>query len=135
MGTPIHPGSPRPGSFNLSRRRDTDGGDVNRGTDKLAARSHRRWKPLLFLALFAGGVYVLLAGESGYLQVEARRTELQLLQNEVESLRARNDSLRTLLELLRNDTGYLEKVAREEYGMKRPGEQIYRIPDEGGKAE
>ena len=89
----------------------------------------------MFLALFAGGVYVLFAGESGYLQVEGRRTELQLLQNEVESLRARNDSLRTLLELLRKDAGYLEKVAREEYGMKKPGEQIYRIPDEVGKAE
>ena len=89
----------------------------------------------MFLALFAGGVYVLFAGESGYLQVEGRRTELQLLQNEVESLRARNDSLRTQLELLRNDAGYLEKVAREEYGMKKPGEQIYRIPDEVGKAE
>ena len=39
------------------------------------------------------------------------------------------------LELLRNDIGYLEKVAREEYGMKKPGEQIYRIADEVGKAE
>ena len=108
---------------------------MNRGTDKLAARSHRRWKQLLFLALFAGGLYVLFAGESGYLQVEARRTELQLLRYEVESLRAQNDSLRTLLERLRNDIGYLEKVAREEYGMKKPGEQVYRIPDETGKAE
>ena len=135
MGTPIHPGSRRPGSFNLSPRRDTDGGGVNRGTDKLAARSHRRWKQLLFLALFAGGLYVLFAGESGYLQVEARRSELQLLRYEVESLRARNDSLRTLLERLRNDIGYLEKVAREEYGMKKPGEQVYRIPDETGKVE
>ena len=108
---------------------------MNRGTDKLAARSHRRWKQLLFLALFAGGGYILFAGESGYLQVEARRTELQLLRNEVEALRARNDSLRTMLDLLRNDPGYLEKVAREEFGMKKPGEQIYRIPEEVGKAE
>ena len=108
---------------------------MNRGTDKLAARSHRRWKLLLLLALFSGGVYVLFAGDSGYLQVEARRTELQLLQDEIESLRVQNDSLRTLLELLRNDIGYLEKVAREEYGMKKPGEQIYRIADEVGKAE
>ena len=111
---------------------------MNRGNDKLAARSHRRWKQLLFLALFAGGVYIvyiLVAGESGYLQVEARRTELQLLRNEVDALRAQNDSLRTLLELLRSDIGYLEKVAREEYGMKKPGEEVYRIPEETGKAE
>jgi cell division protein FtsB len=108
---------------------------MNRGNDKLAARSHRRWKQLLFLALFAGGVYILVAGESGYLQVEARRTELQLLRNEVNALRAQNDSLRTQLELLRSDIGYLEKVAREEYGMKKPGEEVYRIPEETGKAE
>ena len=108
---------------------------MNRGTDKLAARSHRRWKQLLFLALLAGGLFVLFAGESGYLQVEARRSELKLLQKEIVSLRAQNDSLRTLLELLRNDSGYLEKVAREEYGMKKPGEEIYRVPDEAEKAE
>ena len=108
---------------------------MNRGNDKLAARSHRRWKQLLFLALFAGGVYLLVAGESGYLQVEARRTELRLLRNEVDALGAQNDSLRTLLELLRSDIGYLEKVAREEYGMKKPGEEVYRIPEETGKAE
>ncbi len=108
---------------------------MNRGNDKLAARSHRRWKQLLLLALFAGGVYILVAGESGYLQVEARRTELRLLRNEVDALGAQNDSLRTLLELLRSDIGYLEKVAREEYGMKKPGEEVYRIPEETGKAE
>ena len=108
---------------------------MNRGTDKLAARSHRRWKQLFFLALFAGGVYILVAGDSGYLQVKARRTELQLLRNEVDAMRAQNDSLRTLLDLLRNDIGYLEKVAREEYGMKKPGEQIYRLPDEAGRGE
>ena len=108
---------------------------MNRGTDKLAARSHRRWKQLLLLALFAGGVYILFAGESGYLQVEARRTELQLLQKEVEALRTQNDSLRTMLDLLQNDAAYLEKVAREEFGMKKPGEEIYPIPDEAGKGE
>ena len=39
------------------------------------------------------------------------------------------------MELLRNDIGYLEKVAREEYGMKKPGEQVFRIRDGAEKAE
>ena len=45
------------------------------------------------------------------------------------ALKAQNDSLRNVLNLLEGNLEYLEKIAREEYGMKKPGERIYRIPE------
>ena len=40
------------------------------------------------------------------------------------------DSLRQEIERLRGDTVAIEKVARERYGMVRPGERIFTV-DEG----
>ncbi len=40
------------------------------------------------------------------------------------------DSLRSEIELLEEDSGAIERVARERYGMIRPGEQIYMVDEE-----
>jgi cell division protein FtsB len=42
---------------------------------------------------------------------------------EVERLRARADSLE-------NDSATIERIARERWGMIRPGERLYRFADE-----
>lgn len=39
------------------------------------------------------------------------------------------DSLRAEIELLENDSGAIERVARERYGMIRPGEKIYMVDE------
>ena len=44
-------------------------------------------------------------------------------------LKAVNDSLRQVLWMLENDLDFVEKVAREQYGMVKPGERVYRVRD------
>lgn len=102
---------------------------MNRSRGRLAARTHRRLTLLLMLVVVGAGLYVLVAGESGYLEVRERRAELKRLRGEVQTLRSQNDSLQTVMRLLAEDLEYLEKVAREEYGMKKPGERVYRLPN------
>ena len=53
--------------------------------------------------------------------------ELEKWEWRVQQLEAQNDSLRVVLEKLETDLDYIEKVAREEYGMAKKGERIYRI--------
>ena len=53
----------------------------------------------------------------------------------VHRLEAQNDSLRAVLEKLETDLDYIEKVAREEYGMAKKGERIYRIQRAAKKEE
>ncbi|GBD06655.1 Cell division protein FtsB [bacterium HR21] len=47
-----------------------------------------------------------------------------------EELVRRADSLAQRLRQLRSDSTELERLAREHYGMARPGEKLYRVPEE-----
>ena len=96
---------------------------VHRAVGKLA---------LLLLAL-ALVIYAFATGDEGLYQVWKRRAELEVARARVEELEAANDSLRGVLWRLEHDLDYVEKVAREEYGMVKPGERLYRLrpaPDE-----
>ena len=47
------------------------------------------------------------------------------LQEQIAQQQRRRDSLRKLIKRLQTDTLYIEKLAREQYGMVRPGEEVY----------
>ena len=84
----------------------------------------------MLLALLAGWLYVFVAGDGGWLDLRARQQRLTALEAELERLAAANDSLKTVLKLMAEDPAFLEKVAREDLGMVRPGETLYRIHEE-----
>ena len=86
-----------------------------------------RWKVLAVVAGLVGGCYLFIAGDSGLLELSTQRRELRRLEEHVASLEAQNDSLRQVLWSLENDPDYVEKVAREQYGMIKRGERLYRI--------
>ena len=52
--------------------------------------------------------------------------ELHQLQEENADLEGRIRSLRTKVEEAESDE-VVEKIAREQYGMRRPGERVYRL--------
>ena len=54
-----------------------------------------------------------------------KQDELLLLINREKHIK---DSLNKTIMNLRNDTLEIERLAREKYGMKRPGEKIYLVP-------
>ena len=99
----------------------------------LMTRTSRRWRPLLVIMLVGAGLYLFFSGEDGFVRVRAEKERLAQLRQRVELLEAENDSLRHLLWQLDHDLGYIEKVAREEFGMVLPGESVYRI-ERGGDA-
>ena len=94
----------------------------------------RLWKLLAALVVAAGAGYLLYAAEGGWLDLQQRGVRLAELEAEVARLEAQNDSMRQVLHRLKNDPAYLEKLAREQFGMARPGERLYRIrsPGESG---
>lgn len=86
------------------------------------------WIGLAALAvLFAvqGGEY----GTSDLFRQRSRRTQLQAA---VDSLQRQVDSLRAYREALASDPEVQERVAREEFGMIRPGERLYRFAEPDG---
>ena len=55
-----------------------------------------------------------------------------VLETEVSRLEAQNDSLRKILRQLDGDMEYIEKIAREELGLIKPGEVVIPLaPEEG----
>ena len=87
----------------------------------------RRWKLLLLAVALAVAAYLLLTGDAGLLRLWGRQQQLEEIEATVARLEAENDSLRQVLWRLENDLDYVEKVAREEYGMSKKGERVYRL--------
>jgi cell division protein FtsB len=78
---------------------------------------------LVLLAAYSavfGGEYSLFELRSARAAVEVEREALAGLEQQLDSLAARADSLR-------NDEATLERVAREQFGMIREGETLYRF--------
>lgn len=85
-------------------------------------------KIVLIIGLVASVLYLFLGAEDNLLDVRAARQRLAQAEAKVARLAAENDSLQRTLWRLENDPNYLEKIAREEYGLVKPGERVYRLP-------
>jgi cell division protein FtsB len=77
------------------------------------------------------GVY----GGNQVLRVTHLRREMEVVERDLVTLRARAAELSRTVEQLRNDPAYLEKLAREEYGFVRPGETVLKFPPSGGRRD
>ena len=72
-------------------------------------------------------VWLFVGGSEGLYAQWRMSGELDELRGEIAGLRLENDALREQIERLRTDMEYLERIARESYGMARPGEGVYRV--------
>ncbi len=86
------------------------------------------------LAGIGGGVVLLLvavlAGEYSTVDWLKLRQQLNEERDSVETLRVQIDSLARIARALENDPATQERAAREQFGLIRNGEILYRIvPD------
>jgi cell division protein FtsB len=85
---------------------------------------------LLLSGLFLlGMMWVTVWGEQGLLTVQHKQQDLTRLAREVEILEQENARLVQEVQRLRVDMVYLEKIAREEIGLVRPGELVFEFVD------
>ncbi len=86
-----------------------------------------RWQWLFVLAVCAFVAYFTL-GSRELWQMGDKRRDLSELETQVARLQAETDSLKHVLWRLDNDPAFVEKVAREKYGMFKKGERVYSLP-------
>ncbi len=90
--------------------------------------SERKRKRLIFYTVFIVSllyIFVNLIGDNGifrYLELKKKRDNLE---RELSVLAEENSRLRQEIEALRNDPFYIEKHAREDFGLAGPGEYIF----------
>ena len=84
--------------------------------------------------LAAAAFFAVQGGEYGTTDLFDQRARRAALQAAVDSLRAEVDSLRRYRAAIETDPAVQERIAREEFGMIRRGELLYRFADstEGG---
>ena len=89
----------------------------------------------LFLILIAGAVIAaFLFNEKGIISWYKYSMERERIESELDSLHAVERALRSEIEKLKFAPEYLEKLARENYGMAKKGEKVYKvIPEEEAK--
>ena len=91
---------------------------------------------LLALAMLSIALIVHeIFGENGYLALRRKRQELQALEEQVQKLQQENQKLEQQIKSLQSDPAAIEKLAREQMRMARPGEIIYVLPEREPKTE
>ncbi len=89
-----------------------------------------RARPLK-VVLYAAFLGILLASYLSPLQeIFERRAEVPVLQEQLAETRAHNIEQRRSIDDMNTPEG-IERVARQDYGMIRPGEEVYIIPKDG----
>lgn len=63
---------------------------------------------------------------NGYIQIAKIKSEIKRVQEEIKAVEAHNEELKQELAYLQSDE-YIEKVARQELGLVRPGETAVRV--------
>lgn len=93
-------------------------------------RRRRTVRIVLAVVLGVALYYALFGGE--YSVFELRSLSKRVLQEQarLDSLRVEVDSLEARADSLENDSATIERIARERYGMIRPGERLYRFVEE-----
>lgn len=79
---------------------------------------------LFLLAIFVHDLF----GEHGFLAMRRMQQEAGQLSLEIEKLNAENQKLATEVQSLKTDPKAIERIAREEMGLAKPGELIFKLP-------
>jgi cell division protein FtsB len=82
---------------------------------------------ILGLALVALGIHDVF-GAHGYLAMRRTEKQVEQLHAEIERLNQENQSLTEQVNALKTDPQAIEKIAREDMGLARPGEMIFKMP-------
>ena len=81
---------------------------------------------IVLVGLLVGSLF----GDRGLLQLVSQRERADALAKEIEQLKADNSRLAGDIGALRRDPAVIERIAREELGLVRPGETVFVIREE-----
>ena len=88
-----------------------------------------RWNKSFLLILLGAFIVIWFS----FIDVYSVQTRWELhdrkkeLKAKTAELAERSEQIQNRMEALESDPALLEKIAREEYGMRKPGETVYKI--------
>ena len=82
---------------------------------------------ILGAALLLLGIHDIL-GPHGFLAMRRTQKEMDQLRGDVQRLNKENNEMTGEAQSLKSDPQAIERIAREEMGLARPGELIFKLP-------
>lgn len=73
--------------------------------------------------------YAVFGGEYSAFELRSVRADIDVEEWELSEIQQEIDSLSAWVDLLENDAATIERVAREDFGMIRDGETLYRFAE------
>jgi cell division protein FtsB len=83
---------------------------------------------ILGIALFALLIHDIF-GPHGFIAMRRTQKEIDQIREQIVKMNDENKSLTDQVTSLKSDPQSIERIAREEMGLARPGEMIFKIPD------
>ncbi len=68
-------------------------------------------------------------GSHGFIAMRRTQREIEQMREQIGKLNDENKSMTDQVNSLKTDPKAIERIAREEMGLARPGEMIYKLPD------
>jgi cell division protein FtsB len=115
-----------------TKRKRTNNREASRRVSTALKRSKRRKRirNLVLLSVFIALLMFFISGPRGTYRLFSFTKQKHDLEHEIENLEYENKELQIIKDKLENDPDYIEKVAREEYKMKKKDEKVYQIVEE-----
>jgi cell division protein FtsB len=88
----------------------------------------KNMRRILGFALFALLVHDVF-GPHGFIAMRRTQKEIDQIREQIGKVNDENKSLTDQVNSLKSDPRSIERIAREEMGLARPGEMIFKIPD------
>ena len=73
-------------------------------------------------------------GSHGLLAMHRTQSQIRELRGQIDKLNQENSDLSKQVQALRTDPKAVERIAREEMGLARPGEMIFKLPEDAQKS-
>ena len=89
---------------------------------------------ILALGLFLIAMHDVF-GSHGLLAMRRTQAQVKQLRGDIDHLKQENNELNKQVRALRTDPKAVERIARDELGLARPGEMIFKIPEQPQASE
>ena len=85
---------------------------------------------VIVIVIVCALLYFSLTSESSVFKLYLSGRKNKAMEQEIQELNETIDSLKETIEKLKNDTAYIERIAREKLGMAKKGEKVYKFVEE-----
>lgn len=92
---------------------------------KLTPLQENRLLKIILGLVVVSFLWLLLAPGTGVYSLLKARNKVSNLEAETQELIRANEELRAEIDRLKNDPEYLERIAREKYGLMKKNEQVF----------